>query len=97
MILRKETLEEDFKKYLDKYRLDDQLINRLKKKVENIVEQGQAIQQYVPEEDSGCNAILKSGPNKGNKCGCKKVENNGLCKRHCPKDQQNDNISKNIL
>ena len=69
----------------------------VKKKVENIVEQGQAIQQYVPEEDSGCNAILKSGPNKGNKCGCKKVENNGLCKRHCPKDQQNDNISKNIL
>ncbi len=33
--IRKETLEEDFKKYLDKYRLDDQLINRLKKKVEN--------------------------------------------------------------
>lgn len=62
----------------------------IKKKVENIVEQqGQPIQQYVPEEDNGCSAILKSGPNKGNKCGCKKLEANGLCKRHSPKDDKN--------
>lgn len=63
----------------------------LKKKLENIVEQqGQPIQQYVPEDDGGCNAILKSGPNKGKPCGCKKIEANGLCKRHSPKDEQNN-------
>ena len=31
--------------------------------------------------DNYCQAILKSGPNKGNKCGCKKIDNN-MCKRH---------------
>lgn len=71
----------------------------IKKKVDNIVEQGQLIQQYVPEEDNGCSAILKSGPNKGNKCGCKKIEANGLCKRHSPKDDKNDElkVEKNVL
>lgn len=71
----------------------------VKKKIENIVEQVQTIQQYVPEEEGGCNAILKSGPNKGNKCGCKKIEANGLCKRHSPKDEKNDElkVEKNVL
>lgn len=71
----------------------------VKKKIENIVEQVQTIQQYVPEEDNGCNAILKSGPNKGNKCGCKKLEANGLCKRHSPKEDKNDElkVEKNVL
>ena len=55
----------------------------IKNKVENIVEQHHnSIQQYVPEEDNGCNAILKTGPRKGNMCGCKKIMVNGLCKRH---------------
>ena len=64
----------------------------IKKKVENVVEQGQTIQAYVPEEENGCSAVLKSGPNKGKKCGCKKVEANGLCKRHFPKDQIDDEL-----
>jgi hypothetical protein len=53
------------------------------KKSENIVENSNNnIEQYNPDEDSGCNCILKSGSNKGKKCGIKKIENNGLCKRH---------------
>lgn len=67
------------------------LLKRLplpKKKVENIIEhQVDQIQLYVPEEDSLCNAILKSGLNKGKKCGCKKIEKNGLCKRHIQKEE----------
>lgn len=37
------------------------------------------------EETNGCIQILKTGPNKGNPCGCKIFENN-LCKRHMPKN-----------
>ena len=72
----------------------------IKKKVENTVEQqNNQIQQYIPEEENGCNALLKSGPNKGKICGCKKIEANGLCKRHLPKDQINNEtkLDKNVL
>lgn len=72
----------------------------IKKKVENVVEQqGQSIQQYVPLEDNGCSAILKFGLNKGNKCGCKKLEANRLCKRHSQKDNKNEElkVEKNVL
>jgi hypothetical protein len=71
----------------------------IKKKIENVVEQGQTIQAYVPEEDVGCKAILKSGPNKGKECGCKKIEANGLCKRHLPKEEIKDEFQavKNVL
>lgn len=34
------------------------------------------------QENIGCKSILKSGPNKGLKCGCKKINEHGLCKRH---------------
>lgn len=58
----------------------------LKKNVENIVEQHNiSTQQYFPDEEEGCKALLKSGANKGNQCGCKKIGANGLCKRHNPK------------
>jgi len=61
----------------------------IKPKVENIVEQGQTtIKEYVPEEENGCSAILKFGVNKGKKCGCKKLESFGLCKRHSSKDNK---------
>ena len=54
---------------------------KIKLNVENIVEhQSHVIQNYISEE--GCNAILKTGINKGKICGCKKIENDGLCKRH---------------
>lgn len=62
----------------------------IKKKVENEVqEQNNPIGQYIPEEDikqkPGCKSILKTGPNKGNQCCCKIINENGLCKRHNPK------------
>ena len=62
-------------------------LKRIKIKVENIVEhQSHVIQNYISEEEiEGCNAILKTGTNKGKLCGCKKIENNGLCKRHIVK------------
>jgi hypothetical protein len=64
----------------------------IKKKIENVIEQqNQLIPQYVPEEINGCHAILKSGPNKGKQCGCKKIEASGLCKRHIQKDSLENN------
>ena len=62
--------------------------------IKNKIEQNKinVIQPYVPEEDLKdgnellvCKAILKTGPNKGNVCGCKKIIDNGLCMRHCSK------------
>jgi sRNA-binding protein len=35
----------------------------------------------ISEDNMGCIEILKSGPNKGKKCGCKVVSDN-MCKRH---------------
>jgi hypothetical protein len=72
----------------------------IKKKIENVVEQGQTIQNYVPEQEQiCCKAVLKSGSNKGKECGCKKIEANGLCKRHSPKDEINNElkVDKNVL
>jgi hypothetical protein len=34
------------------------------------------------KNNDACVAILKTGPNAGNPCGCKKIEQNQLCKRH---------------
>lgn len=66
-----------------------------KKNVENIVKkQNNPIQQYVPDEEYGCCVILKYGINKGKKCGCKKIDTNGLCKRHSSKDEINNDVSE---
>ena len=70
----------------------------IKKKVENVVEKGQVIHAYNShQEQTGCNAILKTGPHKGKMCGCK-ILINGLCKRHSPKNLDNDDvkIDKNV-
>ena len=32
--------------------------------------------------EDGCKQVLKSGLNKGKQCGCQKIEQDGLCKRH---------------
>jgi hypothetical protein len=64
----------------------------LNKKTENIVgEQNNQIPIYIPDETQMCTAILKYGSKKGMQCGCKKIETNGLCKRHLPMNQ-NDKI-----
>ena len=39
----------------------------------------------IESDQTGCVQILKSGPNKGNPCGCKIFDNN-MCKRHVPKN-----------
>ena len=63
----------------------------IKKKIENTIEQStQQIQQYIPET-IGCVAILKTGINKGKQCGCKKINTNGLCKRH---DLKKENLNE---
>lgn len=65
-------------------RLPSNIIKTITVNTLNVVEQqGQIIQQFIPEE-VGCVAILKTGPNKGKKCGCKKVTTKGLCGRHDP-------------
>jgi len=58
-----------------------------KKQIVNVIEQENLI---MPDQAQiGCNAILKFGPNKGKYCGCKKININSLCNRHCPKDKIN--------
>lgn len=66
----------------------------IKKEVENkVLEQNNLIGHYVPEEEhnqtQSCKIILKSGPNKGKQCSCKTINENGLCKRHSPKNDEN--------
>jgi len=81
----------EMKKQLEEKNVERELkglppLKRLPNKTENIVEQqNELIKQYIPEEDNGCNAILKTGPRKGNVCGCKKIMANGLCNRHSVK------------
>ena len=43
-----------------------------------------SVEPLEPVETQGCIVILKSGPNKGNVCGCKVVSEN-MCKRHSNK------------
>lgn len=60
-------------------------LKRLPCQKQNIIEaQNINIEKFNVENENNeeCNAILKNGKNKGQKCGCKKVFLNGLCKRH---------------
>jgi hypothetical protein len=60
-------------------------LKRLPNKAENVVvQQNNYIDTYIPEVDENnvCSAILKTGPRKGNICGCKKIIKDGLCNRH---------------
>lgn len=62
----------------------------IKKNIENLVQSVQQIGQYVPDDEQekkvGCKSILKTGINKGKQCGCQKINENGLCKRHFIKE-----------
>jgi hypothetical protein len=76
-----EQQKETIQNYIPEEHLKRLLI--IKKKIENVVEQQkETIQNYIPEEQLGCMELLKSGPNKGKRCGCKKIDTNSLCKRH---------------
>lgn len=60
------------------------------KKVKNsVVTQIGEIDTYVPEENTGCVAILKSGINKGKLCGVK-IFVDQCCKRHYKKLEENN-------
>lgn len=69
----------------------------VKKKIENVVETINAVNVYVPEDAesvqtiSGCSAILKTGLKKGSMCGCKKINADGLCKRHSLNEVKDSN------
>ena len=45
----------------------------------------------VEVENSGCIMILKTGPNKGNPCGCK-IHDDNFCKRHSKKPETNQGL-----
>lgn len=86
----KQTLKESLKKE------KEIKLNETKKLLEEInierVKNGLKPLKRIPpksEKDEiatiGCNAILKSGINKGKECGCVKIEKDGLCKRHATK------------
>ena len=66
----------------------NKIMKKMKQNDENIV-LGPSIvvdetvhqEMTISEDNMGCIEILKSGPNKGKKCGCKVVSDN-MCKRH---------------
>jgi hypothetical protein len=55
--------------------------NNMINKIEELNLDIQEENQVLTNIDTGCMVILKSGPNKGNKCE-QKVFENGICKRH---------------
>lgn len=71
----------------------------VKKKVQNVVQNVLQIGQYVPEDAEVivCKSILKTGPNKGSPCGCKKIYKDGLCKRHSLNDKETKEDVNNDL
>ena len=98
MIIKKEKEDKlnEKKKLLEEINVERVLkgLPQLKRlPIKNKIEQNiiNVIQPYVPEENDivkdllVCKAILKTGPNKGNVCGCKKILDNGLCMRHSSK------------
>jgi hypothetical protein len=55
----------------------------LKQVNKNVLTENLVIGPSNVENPMGCSQILKTGPNKGNPCGCKIFTNN-FCKRHLP-------------
>jgi NRPS condensation-like uncharacterized protein len=95
MVLQKEKEDKLIKenKLLEEINVERELkgLSKLKRlPLKNRIEKNNinVIQPYVPEDDVKnllvCKSILKTGPNKGNICGCKKIidKDNVLCKRH---------------
>lgn len=101
MVLKKEKEDKliEKNKLLEEMNIERELkgLSKLKRlPLKNRIEKNNinVIQLYVTEEEVKevkdllvCKSILKTGPNKGNVCGCKKIidKDNELCKRHCLK------------
>jgi len=65
---------------LKKEKLDKRLLDKLAKQQEKVKKQ-----QAKVKVESGCTQLVKSGPRKGQVCGCKKTVEVGFCGRHKPK------------
>lgn len=88
----KKLAEKELKKKEKELKIAEKALKK-KEKALNVVEKEPIIiGQYVPDEDGICNepkvepktcqCILKTGPNKGQKCGNKTASDYGVCKRH---------------
>ena len=97
-LLKKETIDKKMtdkmaklaKKLAKKEEKDKKKLNKIKeekeekdkKKLNKIKVEQQEQQEQV---ESGCTQLVKSGPRKGQVCGCKKTVDVGMCLRHKPK------------
>lgn len=80
-------LENKMKLHAEKQKAKEekQLAKNMKLQLSSIYSENIVLGQSTVEIE-GCIQILKTGPNKGKKCGCKIVSEN-LCKRHSLKNQ----------
>ena len=75
LILEKQKANEEKQKAKDELKANKQS-KKIKIIAENVV-----LCPTIIEENIGCIETLRTGPNKGNKCGCKIIQDN-ICKRH---------------
>jgi hypothetical protein len=76
LILEKQKAKEEKQKEKDELKANKQ-IKKIKIVAENVV----LYPTIIEEESIGCIEILRTGANKGTKCGCKVIQDN-ICKRH---------------
>ena len=76
LILEKQKAKEEKQK--EKYELK---ANKQSKKIKIVAENVVLCPTIIEEEIIGCIEILRTGANKGTKCGCKVIQDN-ICKRH---------------
>ena len=76
LMAEKQKAKEEKQKEKDELKAKKQ-IQKIKIVTENVV----ICPNVIEEESTGCIETLRTGPNKGNKCGCKVIQDN-ICKRH---------------
>lgn len=57
-------------------------LKRLPKTSNTTITYDISMNHFQQTQQGGCSAILSTGKNKGKLCGCKKIVNAGMCKRH---------------
>jgi hypothetical protein len=76
LILEKQKTKEEKQKEKDELKA-----NKQSKKIKIVAENVILCSTIIEEESIGCIEILRTGANKGTKCGCKIIQDN-ICKRH---------------